>query len=279
VSAPDTIVLIHGFWVTPRSWEHWKARYESQGFTVHTPAYPGFEVEVEALRADPTPIEELTANKVVDHLSAFLDSLDVSESKPILMGHSAGGAFTQVLLDHGYGCAGVTMNSAPTEGIRATPWTQLHSVFPVLKNPLNHHRAVGFTADQWKYAFANTYTDEESLAFYERYHIPASGRVLFDSVLANWQPGHQDTWVDFKNPKRVPLLFLSGSEDHIMPESVQSSNRKHYKAEGTVTEQETYEGRPHLMTAGQGWEEVADRALEWALANAGWVPSSDAVDA
>jgi hypothetical protein len=22
-SAPDTIVLIHDFWVTPRSWEHW----------------------------------------------------------------------------------------------------------------------------------------------------------------------------------------------------------------------------------------------------------------
>jgi hypothetical protein len=26
-SAPDTVVLIHGFWVTPRSWENWKARY------------------------------------------------------------------------------------------------------------------------------------------------------------------------------------------------------------------------------------------------------------
>jgi hypothetical protein len=24
---PD-IVLIHGFWVTPRSWEHWIERYE-----------------------------------------------------------------------------------------------------------------------------------------------------------------------------------------------------------------------------------------------------------
>jgi hypothetical protein len=22
-SAPDTIVLVHGLWVTPRSWEHW----------------------------------------------------------------------------------------------------------------------------------------------------------------------------------------------------------------------------------------------------------------
>jgi hypothetical protein len=58
-TTPDTIVLIHGFWVTPRSWEHWKSHYESRGYRVLTPAYPGFEVEVEALRADPTPIEEL----------------------------------------------------------------------------------------------------------------------------------------------------------------------------------------------------------------------------
>ena len=50
---PDTIVLIHGFWVTPRSWEHWIAHYEAKGFRVLAPAYPGFEVEVEALNADP----------------------------------------------------------------------------------------------------------------------------------------------------------------------------------------------------------------------------------
>jgi esterase/lipase len=50
---PDTIVLIHGFWVTPRSWEEWIAHYEAKGFTVLAPAYPGFEVEVEALNADP----------------------------------------------------------------------------------------------------------------------------------------------------------------------------------------------------------------------------------
>ena len=143
MNTPDTIVLIHGFWVTPRSWEHWKTRYEAKGFTVHTPAYPGFEVEVEALRDDPTPIADLTIEAIVAHLEAFLDTLDTT---PILMGHSAGGAFMQVVMDHGYGCAGVGLNSAPTEGVRVTPWTQLHSVFPVLKNPLNHHRAVGFDA-------------------------------------------------------------------------------------------------------------------------------------
>ena len=50
---PDTIVLIHGFWVTPRSWEHWIERYEQAGYRVIAPAYPGFEVEVEALMQTP----------------------------------------------------------------------------------------------------------------------------------------------------------------------------------------------------------------------------------
>ena len=54
-SAPDTIVLVHGFWVTPRSWEHWISHYEAKGYTVVAPAYPGFEVEVEALNEDDTP--------------------------------------------------------------------------------------------------------------------------------------------------------------------------------------------------------------------------------
>ena len=56
-TAAETIVLIHGFWVTPRSWEHWVTRFEGRGHRVLAPAYPGFEVEVEALNADPTPIE------------------------------------------------------------------------------------------------------------------------------------------------------------------------------------------------------------------------------
>ena len=59
-TAPDTIVLIHGFWVTPRSWEEWIAYYQDKGYRGLAPAYPGFEVEGEALNADPTQIENLT---------------------------------------------------------------------------------------------------------------------------------------------------------------------------------------------------------------------------
>src|SRR6187431_1100553 len=123
---PDTIVLIHGFWVTPRSWEHWKKHYEAKGYTVLTPAYPGFEVEVEALRADPTPIEQLEVSDIIDMLEKLIGGLD---RPPIIMGHSAGGAFTQILLDHGYGAAGVVINSAPTEGVKVIPLSEIKSSF------------------------------------------------------------------------------------------------------------------------------------------------------
>ena len=59
-SATNTIVLVHGFWVTPRSWENFIGRYEALGYRVIAPAYPGFEVEVEALNRDTTPIEQVT---------------------------------------------------------------------------------------------------------------------------------------------------------------------------------------------------------------------------
>src|SRR5687768_15397592 len=157
--APDTIVLIHGFWVTPRSWEHWVDRYEARGYRVLAPAYPGFEVEVEALNADPTPIEALTVPGILEHLGSVIGALD---SPPILMGHSAGGAFTQLLLDRGYGAAGVAINSAPTEGVKRLPLSQIRSSFPILKNPANRHKAVGFTFEQWRYVFTNTFGEEEA---------------------------------------------------------------------------------------------------------------------
>jgi esterase/lipase len=47
---PDTVVLVHGLWMTPRSWENWVTHYEAKGYKVVAPAYPGFDIEVEVLR-------------------------------------------------------------------------------------------------------------------------------------------------------------------------------------------------------------------------------------
>ena len=125
---------------------------------------------------------------------------------------------------------------------RSCPLSQVKATFPVLKNPANRHKAVGFTLEQWHYAFTNTFSEEESRALYERYHIPASGRIFWDSALANLQPGHQDTWVDYHNDDRAPLLFISGSEDHLMPPDGPAVERQALQGRATVTEVKEFEG-------------------------------------
>jgi pimeloyl-ACP methyl ester carboxylesterase len=147
------------------------------------------------------------------------------------------------------------------------PLSEIRSGFPILKNPANRHRAVGFTPEQWHYVFANTLTEDESQALYDRYHVAASGRVFWGSALANIHPGKDDTYVDYHNDARPPLLFISGKQDHLFPPKVGHSNVKHYKSK-TTTEIVEFDG-PHLLPAIPGWQEVADYALDWALKHAG----------
>src|SRR5829696_4747508 len=182
----------------------------------------------------------------------------------IIIGHSAGGLLTQILLDHGYGAAGVAIDSAPAEGVKVVPVSQIRSLFPVLKNPANRHKGVGFTPEQFHYVFTNTLSREESDEVYERYHIPAPGRLVWTATTASFTPGHQDVYVNFKNEDRAPLLFIAGDEDNLFPPPVIESNVKHYRRTKSVTDYKEFPGRSHYIVGQEGWEEVADYALEWA---------------
>jgi len=261
---PDTIVLIHGLWMTPRSWEQWIDHYQRRGLNVLAPAYPGLEVEVEALRADPSPIAAVTIPATLQRLESIISPL---ATPPIIMGHSFGGALVQLLLDRGYGAAGVAIDSVPTEGVYTLPLSQIRASFPVLENPANRHRAVGFTPDQFHYAFTNTLSKEESAKAYERYHVAAPGAWVWGGVLANFTPGHQETWVNYANNDRAPLLFIAGGADNIMPPAVNKANFGHYKSRA-LTEYKEFPGRTHYTVGQDGWEEAADYALDWALKNA-----------
>jgi pimeloyl-ACP methyl ester carboxylesterase len=259
------IVLIHGLWMTPRSWEQWKERYERRGHEVITPAYPGLEVEVEALREDPSPIADLNVPDTVAHFESVIRALD---RPPLVMGHSYGGLLTQLLLDRGLGAAGVAIDSAPPEGVRKVPLAQFRALFPAFENPANRHRAVPFSAKHFHYAFTNTLSEEESDKVYERYHIAAPGRFIWDGFLSNVEPGHQDTWVNFKNDERAPLLFIAGGADHVMPAAVNRSNFEHYTS-AAHTDFKEFDGRSHYTLGQPGWEEVADYALNWCNAHTG----------
>src|SRR5256885_17252081 len=97
---------------------------------------------------------------------------------------------------------------------------------------------------------------------YDCYYILVLGCFVFDGVLVNFNL-YVVIKVDFDKEDRVPLLFIAGSEDHIVPASMNKSNARHYNS-GIVALKE-FAGRTHYTCGQPGWEEVAASALAWAL--------------
>jgi pimeloyl-ACP methyl ester carboxylesterase len=265
-SDEQTVVLIHGLWMTPLAWEDWGARYSARGFRVLTPGYPGVAggtAGVAALREDPSPLADLGVREVMDHL---VDVIEQESKPPILIGHSFGGTFVQLLLDAGYGRAGVSVDGAAVKGVKALPFSEIRATFPVLKNPANLHHAVPITPKQFHYAFTNTLTEEASQVAFDRYAVPVPGRILFQGGLANFTHGAATTY-NFANDERAPLLFIAGGDDHILPPAVQRENyERNAKHSTAVTAFKLFPGRDHFTCGAPGWEKVADFALDWALA-------------
>lgn len=258
--ASHDIVLVHGLWMTPLSWEHWVDRYTSRGHRVLAPSWPGLEADVSELRRDPSPLAGLGAKEIVDHYERIIREL---ERPPIIMGHSFGGAFVQVLLDRGVGAAGVGIDAASTKGVMKLPISTLRSAWHILRNPANRKKAVPFSAEHFRYAFGNLLDEQASRAAYERYAIPASGRVLFEGALANLS-SRSPFRVDYAKADRAPLLFIAGGKDHVIPASVNRANVKKYGKSKAIVEYKEFPGRSHFTVGQNGWEEVADYALDWA---------------
>jgi len=259
----ETVVLIHGMWMTPLSWEHWADRYTRQGHRVLAPAWPGLEAEPEELRRDPSPLRGLSITDVVDHYGKIIRGL---EQPPIIIGHSFGGLYTQLLLDRGLGAAGVALDTAAPKGVLRLPYSTLRAAWPALNNPANLKKETPLTEEQFHWCFTNALSREESNAVYRRYYIPGSARPFFQAGLANFNP-KAVTNVDYRNPARPPLLLLTGTEDRISPPSVNRANLKKQKQAPSATEYREYPGRCHFP--GQdGWEEVADYALSWTVEHA-----------
>jgi alpha-beta hydrolase superfamily lysophospholipase len=265
-SSTTTVVLIHGLWMTPLAWEHWVERYQARGYTVLTPGYPGIgqgEAGLRALREDPSAVAGVGVREVMDHLTEFIGGLD---TRPIIMGHSFGGTFAQLLVGNGLGSAGVSIDGAGVKGVRALPLSEARSTFPVLKNPANNKRAVPLTPKEFHYAFTNTLTEEDSQLAYSRYAAPTPGRILFQGGLANVTHDASTTY-DFANDDRAPLLFISGGSDHILPPAVQRENyEKNARHSAAIAAHKVFGGRDHFTCGEPGWEQVADFALDWSLA-------------
>ena len=116
------LMLIHGAWLSARSWETYSDFFGKKGYDVSAPEWPRKQGDVEEMRETADDSAGLGVTEIVEHYESLIRELD---SPPVLIGHSYGGRFVELLLDRGLGRAGVAMSPAPPKGILVLPFSSL----------------------------------------------------------------------------------------------------------------------------------------------------------
>jgi pimeloyl-ACP methyl ester carboxylesterase len=260
MTAPRTpVVFIHGLWLHATSWGPWVELFRDAGYDPIAPGWPNEPATVEEARAQPDLAANISIDDATEHYAKIIESLDAA---PVIVGHSFGGLITEKLLGQGIGAAGVAIDPAQIKGVLLLPLAQLRSALPALANPANLHKAVSLTAKEFRFGFGNALTEEESDALYEKWSIPSPARPLFQAAVANFAL-HSQAKIDTGNATRGPLLLISGTADHTVPDVVTRSTMKQYRDSTAVTELRQFDGRGHSLTVDSGWRELADSVLDW----------------
>jgi pimeloyl-ACP methyl ester carboxylesterase len=260
-----TVMLIHGAWLTPASWNLFRHRYEARGYTVVIPPWPLADRPIEELRRSPHPeFRRLTIHKIVDHYAQLLRALP---SSTIVIGHSYGGLFAQLLLDRGLGAAGVALDPAPIRGVAPTRRALL-SALPVFLAWRGWNRVLTMRFADFATNFAQTLPEPEKRPAYDQYIVPTPGRLYYQGAFGI------GTGIQPKNPERAPLLLIAGGRDRIVEPSMVHATYTRQRHAPSTTGFKLFPGRSHFLMVEPGWEEVADYAIEWAAAHARFDVSS-----
>ena len=256
-SGRTPIVLIHGLWVLPSSWNNWVEYFEQEGYAGVTPDWPDDPETVEEARANPDVLAKKTLKHVADHTEEVIGRLTKMAA---VMGHSTGGLLAQMIADRGLSAATVAIDPGPFRGVLPLPVSTLKVSLPVLSNPLNRGRAVTLTLDQFKYGWANALSEEEAKQLYDEYHVAGPGVALIQMANTNLNP-FTEAKVDTRNPARGPLLILEGEKDHTVPWAIANAAYKRQRQNEGVTEIKEMPNRGHSLTIDSGWREVAETSL------------------
>ena len=262
------IVLIHGLWMTPKSWNTWAEYFRARGHEVIVPGWPGIDDrEVADIRSNPEPLEGIGLAQIADHYERIIRALP---QKPIIMGHSFGGLLTQMLADRGLGVAYVGVTPGQPAGITTLPASTLWTGTPILSNPFAKNGAKPLSKGHFHFTFGNDLDRAASDRLWEEFAVNSYNRVFFEGVAGAFNEKGGVSHVDFGRADRAPLLVITGEIDHVVPPAIGKAIVKKYRATGSpaVVEYREFAGRTHRIVSQDGWEEVAEYALSWATEHA-----------
>lgn len=248
----DTVVFIHGAWVTPRCWRYFAPLFAHSGYRTLAPAWPAKERPVRAQLAAPDPrLAQVGIPEIVAHYRAIIRRLP---QPPLLVGHSFGGLIVQLLLDQGFGAAGIAISSVPPRGVPALGLSPLAAARKLWK--------LFGTPSRWRGILPPPGRDADERALriaqgIEVQLVPESRRIF-------WQLMTRAARVDFSNPGRAPLLLVGCGQDRCVPAEVQLRTWERYAASPARADFILFPELTHLAIAEPGHEALAAYCVAWA---------------
>ncbi|MXN90622.1 alpha/beta fold hydrolase [Flavobacterium sp. Sd200] len=250
-----TIVFITGAFVSHTCWDAWQNYYKTKGYTCIAPPWPFKNENTQELRnkrPNDTDLAGLRLRKIIEHYETIIASLP---EKPIVIGHSLGGLIAQILVNKNLICAGIAIHSAPPKGIFSFEWPILKLIWKPLGYFTSTKKTYMMSLSHWKKAFANGIDVNEQIISYEKYAVPESKLAVRDSL------GNVSKIDFFK--LHPPLLFITGSEDNLTPNSLNYENYIKYNKDNAITDYKEFKGKTHFSIALPGWQDEADYILSW----------------
>ncbi len=248
----ETIVLVHGLFVSRHCWARWVERYRARGHRCEALAYPGREGTVAELRARfPDPeLARLGLPEVLAHLERAIAALP---GPAILIGHSFGGLLVQLLLARGLGVAGAAIDSVPPFGVLGAQPSFLRGVWRVVRPAASGAGCYFMPFADFQDVWANTLPLAEQRAIHPALIVPESRRLARGALGLGAR-------VPFARA-RAPLFFVAGERDRFIPPALNRSNARRYAR--ARTDFRVYPGRTHHLLDQEGWQEIADDVLAW----------------
>ena len=252
-----SIVFITGAFVTHHGWDQWQSYFGSKGYRTSAPPWPFKEDEPQELRMKhPLGNPGLSSLTLAELIDSYIDAVKSMPEKPIAIGHSLGGMIAQIILNRGLVEAAVAIHPAPPLGIVPYEFSFLRGGGKALGLFTSVKKTYLMSFSDFQYAFVNGMPLEEQKIAYEQNAIPESKTVtrggLTKQAAVDWSKSHG------------PLLITSGSEDTIIPASMNLRNFKKYpQTNGSITDYKEFPGRNHYVLGQSTWKEDADYILDW----------------
>jgi pimeloyl-ACP methyl ester carboxylesterase len=252
MTGAKSAVFIPGAWMATACWDDFRKPFETAGYTTYSYPWPYLDKGTPAeLRAHPPKqLGALGVGQIVDHYEALIAKLP---GHPLLIGHSFGGLFVQLLLTRGCGVAGVALDPGPIAGVLPGPTSLLAALPPIL----NGWRPFTISRDRFAKSFANGNAPEVIAAAYDKLVVPTSGRIFYEA--ASWIGTSAD-------PKRrtQPLLITGAERDRTVDPFTARGIYNHQRSSKARTDFKMFADHSHYLIGEPGWEAVAKYCLDWA---------------